>query len=151
MKEAGISLIWRPITVVFMLTTLVACADIAPGVRHEIYPPGFDTGSGEPLNSRMQQLGVALQQLDLTLASLEDQPADLQQQVVGRLQEIERIAGFLQAGDISTDHPFLRDDMDEFLADVREARQAVSTNPPRYYTAGRITGKCINCHRANRQ
>jgi hypothetical protein len=81
---------------------------------------------------------------------MEDQPANLQQLVTTNLQEIERIAGFLQTSDISTDHPFLRDDMNEFLVDVREARQAVSSSPPRYYMAGRITGKCINCHRINR-
>jgi len=131
--------------------TVTSCAELTPSVRHEIYPPGFDTAGGQPLNSRMQQLGVALQQLDLTLASQADQPANLQQQVITSLQDIERIAGFLQASDISTAHPFLRDDMDEFLVDVREARQAVSASPPRYYMAGRITGECINCHRINRQ
>jgi len=151
MKETSQSLRWRPIILVLLATAISTCAEMTPTVRHEIYPPGFDIESGQPLNSRMQQLGVALQQLDLTLASQEDQPANLQQQVTTNLQEIERIAGFLQASDISTDHPFLRDDMGEFLADVRAARQAVSVSPPRYYMAGRITGKCINCHRANRQ
>jgi hypothetical protein len=151
MKEMLERAMWRTISIVTLAMAISACADMTPSVQHEIYPPGFDIDSGQPLNSRMQQLGLALQQLDLSLASLEDQPANLQQQVISSLQEIERIAGFLQAGDISTDHPFLRDDMNEFLGDVRQARQAVSMNPPRYYVAGRITGKCINCHRANRQ
>jgi hypothetical protein len=151
MKETLERAMWRTIMVVTLALAISTCAEMTPSVQHEIYPPGFDIESGQPLNSRMQQLGIALQQLDLSLASRADQPANLQQQVIGSLQEIERIAGFLQAGDVSTSHPFLRDDMNEFLVDVRQARQAVSTNPPRYYMAGRITGKCINCHRANRQ
>ena len=151
MKEANRMAMWRGITLTLLAMATSACAELTPTVSHEIYPPGFDVESGQPLNSRMQQLGVALQQLDLTLASRADQPANLQQQVIGNLREIERIADFLQAGDISTNHPFLREDMDDFLLDVREARQGVSASPPRYYLAGRITGKCINCHRANRQ
>lgn len=143
-------LIWRKVALAILVMAISACAEMTPTVEHEIYPLGFDVESGQPLNSRMQQLGVALQQLDLTLGSMEDQPANLQQLVITDLQEIERIAGFLQASDISTDHPFLRDDMDQFIDDVREARQGVSSSPPRYYMAGRITGKCINCHRANR-
>ena len=151
MKEITRPLNWRAMSLALLALAMSTCADMTPTVRHEIYPPGFDVESRQPLNSRMQQLGVALQQLDLTLASLEDQPVNLQQQVIGSLQEIERIAGFLQDSELSTNHPFLRDDMNEFLVDVRTARQAVSTSPPRYYMAGRITGKCINCHRANRQ
>lgn len=127
-----------------------ACSELTPAVQYELYPAGFDSARDVELNSRMLQLGNELQRLDLALASQEDDPPDLQQQVVGSLREIERIAGFLQSGDINTNHPFLRDDMNEFLADVREASQSAASSPPRYYLAGRVTGSCINCHRANR-
>lgn len=134
-----------------ILVAVSSCAEMTPAVRHEIYPPGFDIENGQPLNSRMQQLGVELQRLDLALASPEDEPVNLQQQVIGNLTEIERIAGFLQVSELASSHPSLSNDMDQFLADVRKARQDASANPPRYYMAGHITGKCINCHRANRQ
>ena len=133
-----------------IVLALAACSELTPTVRHEIYPAGFDSTSPAELNSRMLQLGNELQRLDLALASQEDDPPDLQQRVVGSLREIERIAGFLQSGEINTNHPFLRNDMSVFLGDVRAAQQSAASSPPRYYLAGRITGSCINCHRANR-
>ena len=60
------------------------------------------------------------------------------------------IAGSLQAGDAGSSHPFLQDDMAEFMDDVRQARMSAALTPARYYWAGRLSGGCMNCHRTNR-
>lgn len=129
---------------------LAACSDFSGAFRQFNYPSDFNYVNGQELSSRMQQLAYELQQLDLALAAEHDERPDLQQHVVGILLDIERIGGNLEASDTRSDHPFLQDDMDTFLADVRQARVGTSLNPPRYYMAGRVSGGCVNCHRVDR-
>ena len=139
------NLVWAVVAVL-----LTSCGNMTASVRDEIYPTDFNVDDGEALSSRMRQLGYELQQLDLALASDYDGRTDVQQTVVSSLRQVERIAGLVRAADIPANHPFLEEDMTEFLANVREARSAAADNPPRYYMAGRISGGCVNCHRANR-
>lgn len=139
-----------PMLLVAMFS-IVACSsngnnDSFPQVA---YPPPFDYIDGEELRSRMHQLAFELQQLDLSLLGQIDDRTDVRDDVVENLQNIERIAGVLQEGDLSSAHPFLLDDMDRFVADVQRARMDASSTNPRYYMAGRISGSCVNCHRAN--
>ena len=133
---------------------LVAVMFFVAGCSHMVgnppYPPDFDYADGEELRSRMHQLAYELRQLDLALVTEHDDRPDFQRGVVDNLRNIERIGGFLQAGDLSSKHPFLQDDMIRFLADVRKARTDALLSPPRYYMTGRISGACINCHQANR-
>ncbi|MBT4582884.1 MAG: hypothetical protein HOD07_12530, partial [Gammaproteobacteria bacterium] len=109
-----------------------------------------DYADGEELRSRMHQLAWELQQLDLALVTELDNNPAFQREVTDTLSNIERIAGYLQSGDISSRHTFLEDGMDRFLTDVRRARTDATLGSPRYYMAGRISGACVNCHNANR-
>jgi hypothetical protein len=140
-----ISLI-RPLVYLFGVLLLTTCNAFG----QFSYPSDFSNVDGLELESPMQQLGFKLQQLDLALAAEHDERPDLEQHVGDILLEIERIGGNIQAGDMLSDHPYLQDDMANFLNDVRQARLATSRNQPRYYLAGRISGGCVNCHRANR-
>jgi len=133
-----------------VITLLSACSDFAGMVRQVTYPPDFNYVSTQELRSRMQQLGYELQQLEDALAAENTQRADQQRQVVRILRDIEDIGGDLRAGDAGSNHPFLEDYMGAFLVDVRQARMGASLDPPRYYMAGRVSGGCVNCHRANR-
>ena len=141
----------RPCVLLAVTLVLLSCSDFAGAVRQVTYPPGFTYVSRDELDSRMQELGYELQQLDLALApeinALSEQQ---QQQVVGILRNISRIAGGIQANEVGSNHPFLQNDMATFLASVRQARLAAASNPPRYYGAGRVSGSCTNCHRVNR-
>lgn len=128
---------------------LVACNGNGNGFPQVASPPPFDYVDGDELRSRMHQLAFELQQLDMVFTSEEDDNSSFQQDIVNNLRNIERIGGVLQTGDLSSKHPFLQDDMDRFLADVRKARSDASRNSPRYYMAGRISGSCVSCHRAN--
>ncbi|NKB33476.1 MAG: hypothetical protein GKR91_10300 [Pseudomonadales bacterium] len=139
----------KPLLVFVTLLSMTACNDIAGSFRQFTYPPDFNYVDSDVLRSRMQQLGFELNQLDRALASEHDQPPELQQQVTSILGNIERIAGRLQAGDAGSSHPFLQDDMAEFMDDLRQARISASLSPARYYWAGRLSGGCMNCHRSN--
>lgn len=140
----------RPCILLAMTLALVACSDFAGTVRQVTYPPGFTYVSREELDSRMHELGYELQQLDRALGPERDAIAEQQQQVIDILRNIARIAGSIEASEPGSNHPFLQNDMATFLATVRQARLAATSNPPRYYGAGRVSGSCTNCHRLNR-
>jgi len=129
---------------------LTACSVNGNSFPQIANSPPFDYADGDELRSRMHQLAWELQQLDLTLATQVDNSPTLRQEVVDNLSNIERIAGYLQSGDLSSRHTFLQNGMDRFLADVGKARIDATLGTPRYYMAGRISGSCVNCHNANR-
>ena len=132
---------------IFFLTACSVNGNAFPQIAN---PPAFDYADGEELRSRMHQLAWELQQLDLALVTELDNNPAFQREVTDTLSNIERIAGYLQSGDISSRHTFLEDGMDRFLTDVRRARTDATLGSPRYYMAGRISGACVNCHNANR-
>lgn len=132
-----------------VLFAISACSNGAGGFPVVASPPDFDILDGEELRSGMHQLAFELQKLDLALLSEADGRPEFRQGVVTSLTNIERIGGLLGATDLSSKHPFLRNDMRKFLADVAKAREEASRSSTRYYMAGRIAASCINCHRAN--
>jgi len=131
---------------VLFLTGCTNSADSFPRVAN---PPEFDFADGDELRSGMHQLAFELQKLDLMLLSENDDLANDSQNVVTSLRNIERIAGTLREGDINSQHPFLRRDMDIFLADVARAREDAMRGQTSFYLAGRVSGSCVSCHRAN--
>lgn len=150
MKARTNRTLFQSILLLIAATSLLACSNNGGSFPRIANPPAFDYINGEELRSRMHQLAFEVQQLDLSLANeFDDRPA-LQRDVVSSLQNIERIAGLLQSGEIPANHPFLRDDMNRFLTDVRRARTDASLGSPRYFMAGRILGACVNCHQQNR-
>ena len=128
---------------------LTACTNSSGGFPRVASPPEFDFVDGEELRSGMHQLAFELQKLDLILLSENGNQRNDSQSIVSSLRNIERIAGTIREGDINTQHPFLRRNMDMFLADVARAREEVSRGQPSYYFAGRVSGSCVSCHRAN--
>jgi hypothetical protein len=138
---------------ILLFSTVLAiggCSDFAAVVRKATYPPDFKYVTGQELRSRMDQMAFQLQLLDQALAENNSERSVQQQQVLGSLRNIERIASSLQAGEAGSSHPFLQDFMKEFVADVAQARNTAALDPPRYYFAGRIAGGCVNCHKVNR-
>lgn len=112
-------------------------------------PPPFDYVDGQELRSDMHQLAFALLKLDNELGrDLEQNPPD-QQDVVQTLQRIKEIGEGLQADELRARHPYLVSGMYRFMNDVDQALFQASLRAPRYYMAGRISGSCVNCHRAN--
>lgn len=140
----------RLAVLVAITLALGACRDTAELIRQVTYPPDFRYVSQDELRSRMDQLAFQLQLLDEALGPRAAEPPAAQEQVVGILRNIERIAGSLQAGDAGSNHPFLEDHMGSFVSEVSQARLAADANPPSFYLAGRVAGGCVNCHRINR-
>ena len=102
------------------------------------------------MRSRMNQMAAQIQLLDQTLFDMTGDEPDRQRQVLAVLREIEKVGSSLSAGEAGSSHPFLDDFMDEFVADVGQARNAAGLSPLRYYLGGRITGSCVGCHKVNR-
>ncbi len=126
------------------------CSTNSDGFPQIANPPPFDYIDGEQLRSNMHKLAFELQQLDMALLDAYVDRPSFQRQIVDNIQNIERIGSYIQETDLAVRHPFLQDDMDRFLSDVRRAKMDAERSTPRYYVAGRISGGCINCHNANR-
>lgn len=151
MKKPRCIIVLTTIVMLLPLVGISGCSsDMAAAMRKVTYPPDFKYVSPDELRSSMQQLAYQLQQLDEALMPDNPQDSAQQQKVVGTLDNIERIGSRLQAGDAGASHPFLQDFMQDFLADVDNARSAASLAQPRYYLAGRVSGGCLNCHKVNR-
>ena len=141
---------YRGVISILVVFSLYACSSNSDTFPQIANPPPFDYADGEELRTSMHRLAFELQKLDMSLLdAYVDQPS-FQREIVETIQNIERIAGFVQETDLSVRHPFLVDDMDRFLSDVRRAREEANRSVPRYYMAGRISGGCVNCHRENR-
>jgi len=131
-----------------LLAGLFACSSSGDALFPQIAsPPPFDYADGAVLRSRMHRLAFASQRLDLTLMTSDERGNSTQREVISTLRDIERIAGELEDGDLSTTHGFLRNDMQNFQANLNRALREVERNPPSYYAAGQVTGSCVNCHR----
>ncbi len=139
----------RCFAVILSALLVSGCSSGNGGFPQIANPPPFDFADGEELRSGMHQLAFELQRLDAALMAQEMQDSFSQTEVVDSLRNIERIAGQLREGDMSSRHTFLRDDMASFLSTVSRARMNAEANPGRLYMAGRVSGACVNCHRAN--
>ena len=140
----------RVILLSAIILAISGCNDFAAVVRQVTYPPDFKYVSGQDFRSRMDQMAFQLQLLDRALAENNTGQSIEQQQVLGFLRSIERVASSLQAGEAGSSHPFLQDFMKDFVADVEQARNTAAMDPPSYYFAGRLAGGCVNCHKVNR-
>ena len=150
MKSQTSKPVLRAIVSLIAVFSLAGCStgsDVFPQIAN---PPPFDYVDGEELRSSMHQLAFELQQLDMALLDAYVDRPSFQRQIVDSIQNIERIGGYIQETDLAVRHPFLQDDMDRFLGDVRRAKMDAERSVPRYYMAGRISGGCINCHSENR-
>lgn len=130
-------------------SALLACNSVSSGFPQIASPPRFDYADGEELRSGMHQLAFELQRLDTALMQELSGDVVRKEMVVEVLGNIERIAGQLRDGDMTTRHNFLRNDMENFLNTIYFAKMGMEANPPRFYQAGRVSGACINCHRIN--
>jgi outer membrane murein-binding lipoprotein Lpp len=141
---------FRAVASLIAALLLAGCSTNSDSFPQIANPPPFNYIDGEQLRSNMHRLAFELQQLDMALIDAYIDRPSFQRQIVTGIQNIERIGGYIQETDLAVRHPFLQDDMDRFLSNVRRAKMDAERNVPRYYMAGRISGGCINCHNDNR-
>jgi hypothetical protein len=133
------------------ILSMTGCSsEFAAAVRKVTYPPDFKYVTADELRSNMHKLAFELQQLDAALLQTNNAGLEQQKQVLQNLNNIQKLATGLHAGDAGASHPFLEDGMGEFITRVQEAKVAASLEQPRYYLAGQVSGGCVNCHKINR-
>lgn len=149
MNKKTFKYISRSLILIAAGSVLTSCSGNEGSFPQIANPPPFDYVDGEELRSGMHQLAFALQRLDLVLANedgYEPSPG-LQRSVLETLGDIKREGDNLQSSDLKNNHPFLADGMGRFLSDVERAQ--FDAKRERYYMAGKISGSCMSCHRAN--
>ncbi|MDN4504050.1 hypothetical protein QX776_16680 [Alteromonadaceae bacterium BrNp21-10] len=130
---------------------LLGCNNnFSAAMRKVTYPPDFKYVTGQELRSGMDKLAYQLQMLDSAVIDNKQEPTIQQQKVLESLRKIEKIALGLQANEAGSSHPYLQNDMSEFVKTVSRAKTAASFEKPQYYLAGRVSGGCTNCHKINR-
>jgi len=67
--------------------------------------------------------------------------------IISMLDDMPVIADKLGAGTVEANHPFVDRNIDSFKQDVNLALADVKADPPSYYRAGRLSGRCLACHR----
>lgn len=91
----------------------------------------------------MHQIAFELQQLDMALLDTYVDRPSFQRQIEDSIQNIEFIGGYIQETEYISQSPFLQDDMDRFLSNVRRAKIKVQRDVPHYCMAGRVSGSYI--------
>ncbi|MFT6268886.1 MAG: hypothetical protein ACJAVV_001701 [Alphaproteobacteria bacterium] len=134
---------------------LIGCSSkFTASMRKVTYPPDFKYTEPADLRSDMHQLAFQMGLLDKALVMPSVQTSnevEIQRvEVLNVLRHMGRIANSLQAGNSGANHPYMDDYMQDLVAKIDEARIGASLQQPRYYFAGKVSGGCVNCHKANR-
>ena len=83
------------------------------------------------LRSNIRQLAFELQQLDRALFDAYLDRPSFQRQIEDSIQNIERIGRYIQETEYIRQPPFLQDDMDRFLSNVRRSKIKAQRGAPR--------------------
>lgn len=125
---------------------LTACS----AVRKVTYPPDFVYLEHTDVTNSMRKMSVDIWRIDDILSSSETVLPYEREQIISVLTDMQGVADKLGAGTISTNHPFIDENIDSFKRDVKLALEDVKAEPPAYYRAGRLSGRCLACHRLRR-
>jgi len=126
------------------------CAFLAVGcaaVRKVTYPPDFVYMDRSDVTNAMSNLSVNIWRIDDILANSETVLPYEREEIISILNDMSGIADKLGAGTVETNHPFIDQNIDAFKHDVDLALAEVKQEPPAYYRAGRLSGRCLACHR----
>lgn len=129
--------------VLSLFTLLMACS----AVRKVTYPPDFVYIDPSEVRHAMAKLSVDIWRINDILAESETVLPYEREEIISILDDMENVARDLGAGTVQTNHPFIDANIDSFKRDVQLALQEVKEEPPGYYRAGRLSGRCLACHR----
>lgn len=116
-------------------------------VRKVTYPPDFVYLDQSEISSSMKKMSVDIWRIDDILSSSETVLPYEREEIISILADMQGVADKLGAGTVNTNHPFIDENIDSFKRDVGLAMQDVKSEPPAYYRAGRLSGRCLACHR----
>ncbi len=135
---------------IYQCCVLVVCAALLSGcaaVRKVTYPPDFVYLERSEITSSMSQLAADIWRIEDILDSSETVLPYEREEVISTLRDMKQVADKLGAGTVVTNHPFIDQNIDPFRRDVDLALEDVTREPPDYYRAGRLSGRCLACHR----
>ena len=95
----------------------------------------------------MVRLSLNIRQINRILGKIQPVSEDEQREVISILTEIDEITNTLGAGQSQSNHLLIDDRIDAFKTETLLARQAAQSQPPNYFPAGQLAGKCVACHR----
>jgi outer membrane murein-binding lipoprotein Lpp len=124
-------------------------AVLVPGcasLREHTYPPDFNYIPKERLQSTMWQLADRMGELDRRMRATDAASRPSQEEVVGMLEDMERISRALGPGGWPSNHPRVSQNVEAFRSDLAAARREAARHPPNYFLAGRLSGACLRCH-----
>lgn len=130
--------------------TALACLALLAGcstVRKVTYPPDFVYIEQSEIKSSMSRLSVNVWRIDQILGRSETVSPHEREDLIKILTDMKEISNKLGAGTVQSNHPFIDANIDSFKRDVELALQDVTDQPPDYYKAGRLSGRCLACHR----
>jgi hypothetical protein len=119
-------------------------------VRKVTYPPDFVYLEHADVTDSMRKMSVDIWRIDDILSSSETVLPYRREQIISVLNDMQGVADKLGAGTANTNHPFIDQNIDSFKRDVKLALDDVKAEPPEYYRAGRLSGRCLACHRLRR-
>ena len=135
---------------VYKCCAVGVCVALAAGcaeVRLATYPPDFVYVDRSEVKGAMAQLSSDIWRIEDILASSETVLPYEREEIISILSDMDGVARKLGAGSVSTNHPFIDQNIDSFQRDVALALEDIKEEPPNYYRAGRLSGRCLACHR----
>lgn len=140
---AGRTTLYCALLPIFALI-LTGCAETE--VRMHTYPTDMVYIEEGEVESAMLRLSRYIWSINDIFDSQEHIAGYNRERIMELLDDIEKEAVTLGAGARQTNHLLIDENIEDFMADVRNARQAVEADPPNYYLAGRLSGSCLACH-----
>ena len=127
---------------IIFVVALTSCSTI----RKATYPSDFTYISTTQVESTMTALAVSMDRIDRVLIDTTLDTDDRRDRILVELDKMETLGLSIAAGTQKTNHLVIDSHIDDFLADIRQARDASSKDPPNYYPLGRLSGSCRGCH-----
>lgn len=135
--------------VLFALVAALALAGLVSGcaqIRKATYPKDFVYLDSRQVRSEMALMSLYMRQIDEMLADNTRISSEQQERLIRILVSIDEVTNRLAAGSIETNHLTIDDNIDAFKHDVNVALRDASSNPPSYFTLGKLAGSCTACH-----
>ena len=147
MQSCDACLRWRRIARGSLLT-LLACGLLAgcAEVRNATYPRDYVYLEPGQISGQMASMSASMREIDAILADNLTVNSEQQARIVNLLNRIDASADQLGTSSVQTGHLLIDEYMDDFRDDVRLAMRGVTSDPPNYYSLGRLSGSCTACH-----
>ncbi len=127
-----------------LLPLLAGCAETQ--VKMHTYPADMVYIEDSEVENAMLRLSKYIWSMNDIFDSQEHIAGYNREMILELLENMEKEALTLGAGSRQTNHLLIDENIEDFRADVRNARKAIEAVPPNYYLAGRLSGSCLACH-----